>query len=496
MSDKDALSDSVRLAALHASGLMDSEREPIFDRATRLASSLLQTDVNLFSLVDNRRQFFKAELGLPDDVSDARETPLSHSFCQHVVTSGQELVIADARQDARVRDNPSIQDLGVIAYLGMPIGDADGNILGSFCAIETKPRQWTETEIATLRDIAAGVQSEIRLRIEMDRSRQAEDQARSSRDLLSMILESTSDGVMMLDGDWTVLYTNENARKLLMLEVPMEGRVLWDVFDDAEGDPFRISYLDAIGSGQPQLVEAHYPRLNRWFEARSYPREGMLTVFFRDVTAERRITDARQVLVRELDHRIKNIFSVFGAMTSMTARNSQTPREMAIAMQGRLRSLAAAHNLIRHAIRLETDTAQIGEISFRDLLATLLGPHIAEGSSDQLVLSGAYVPLGPNAATQFSLVLHELATNASKYGCFSTANGRLAIGWRIKGDRLLLTWRESGGPAIEAAPVGKGFGSQLVRMTLNAQMRGKVTFDWNPGGVHIDFEIPIESLSH
>src|SRR6185312_9998522 len=125
----DLLRDAARLDALRRSELMDSEPEEVFDRLTRLATKLLGTPVATMTLVDDSRQYFKSSVG-----TVVNETPLSHSFCRHVVGGGP-LIVTDARTDPRVRDDAAIEDLDVIAYCGVPLTDVDGHALGSFCAI-------------------------------------------------------------------------------------------------------------------------------------------------------------------------------------------------------------------------------------------------------------------------------------------------------------------------------------------------------------------------
>ncbi|MCS6275665.1 MAG: response regulator, partial [Opitutus sp.] len=155
-----------RLAALHRLRLLDSEAEANFDRVSRLASHLLKAPVALLSLVDDHRQFFKSAVGLGGWAGEARETPLTHSFCQHVVTSGANLVVEDARGHPVVCDNLAIPDLGVAAYLGIPVRDRDGFVLGSFCVIDGVTRSWTPADIALLEDLTAMVMTEIALRQE------------------------------------------------------------------------------------------------------------------------------------------------------------------------------------------------------------------------------------------------------------------------------------------------------------------------------------------
>lgn len=159
-----ALADEGRLAALRRTGLLDTPPEETFDRLTRLVCRLLGVPVALVSLVDADRQFFKSVVGLPEPWLKLRQTSLLHSFCQHVVATGQPLMIQDASRHPLVSGNLAVPDLGVLAYLGMPLATADGHVLGSLCAIHTEPRTWTPGDAAALRDLAALTMSEVTLR--------------------------------------------------------------------------------------------------------------------------------------------------------------------------------------------------------------------------------------------------------------------------------------------------------------------------------------------
>lgn len=158
------LAASKRLAALDAVQLMDTPPEPEFDAITRLVRRTLGVDVSLISLVDDRRQFFKSHCGLAGEFAAARQTPLSHSFCQHVVVMGDVLEVADAKEHPELRDNLAIRDLNVTAYLGMPLRSADGEVLGSLCAIHGTSRDWSDGDRATLADFAALVERTIAMR--------------------------------------------------------------------------------------------------------------------------------------------------------------------------------------------------------------------------------------------------------------------------------------------------------------------------------------------
>ena len=159
-----ALAEPQRLAALHDAALLDSPPEEPFDRLARLAARVVGAPVALVTAVDHDRQFFKSCLGLPEPWATQRETPLSHSFCQHVVAEKTPVIISDARKDERLLDNHAIRDLGVIAYLGVPLITRDGHAVGALCVIDHEPRIWKSDEISLLKDIASSVVTEITLR--------------------------------------------------------------------------------------------------------------------------------------------------------------------------------------------------------------------------------------------------------------------------------------------------------------------------------------------
>lgn len=158
-----AVQDQDRLDALEATGLLDSDVSPSFDRLARLAAHVLHAPVALVSLVDRDRQFFKSCIGLSEPWASDRGSPLTHSFCQHAVASREPLIVTDAREHPVLRDNLAIRDMGVIAYAGIPLVDTDGHALGALCVIDSQPRYWTSQQIELLDDIAASVATEITL---------------------------------------------------------------------------------------------------------------------------------------------------------------------------------------------------------------------------------------------------------------------------------------------------------------------------------------------
>jgi GAF domain-containing protein len=149
-----ALDDPDRLADLGRTDLLDSSVEEAFERCTRLVTRLLGVPVALVSLVDDSRQFFKSSVGLPEPWCSLRGTALTHSFCQHVVTADAPFVVSDARHDPRVAGNGAIEDLAVVAYAGAPVRGPSGLPIGSLCAIDGEPRDWSDDDLSLLAELA------------------------------------------------------------------------------------------------------------------------------------------------------------------------------------------------------------------------------------------------------------------------------------------------------------------------------------------------------
>ncbi|MGI8842037.1 MAG: sensor histidine kinase [Caulobacteraceae bacterium] len=117
------------------------------------------------------------------------------------------------------------------------------------------------------------------------------------------------------------------------------------------------------------------------------------------------------------------------------------------------------------------------------------------GDDERVVIAGPQTRVGGEAVTSLALVLHELATNAAKYGAFSTERGRVHVSWAAKGGRLLLTWEERGGPPVKGAPAREGFGSLLARRSVAGQLNGELAFDWAAKGLTVRLSAPMERLT-
>jgi diguanylate cyclase (GGDEF)-like protein len=158
------LAGASRLDVLRRLDLLDRPPEESFDRLTRMATRLTGVPVSLAVLVDDERQFFVSQVGLGEPWAAERQTPLTHSFCQHVVTRTAPLLVADAREDDLVRDNLAIEELGVAAYAGVPLV-LEGQTVGSFCLIDSARHEWTPDELDVLHDLAGIAMTEMSLRL-------------------------------------------------------------------------------------------------------------------------------------------------------------------------------------------------------------------------------------------------------------------------------------------------------------------------------------------
>jgi hypothetical protein len=143
-----------RLRALERAHLVDTPPEEPFDRLARFTAQLLDVPIVLMSIVDRQRQFFKAQVGLPSPANTTRQTPLSHSFCQWVVTANDDLVVDDARRHLVLCANKATIEAGIAAYAGVPLRADEDETIGSFCAVDVKPRHWDPQEIRALHDAA------------------------------------------------------------------------------------------------------------------------------------------------------------------------------------------------------------------------------------------------------------------------------------------------------------------------------------------------------
>jgi PAS domain S-box-containing protein len=213
----------------------------------------------------------------------------------------------------------------------------------------------------------------------------------------------------------------------------------------------------------------------------------------RDITERRQAEEQRTLLLREMNHRVKNLFALAGGLVSLSARSrgAQTIEEIVGTLQKRLAALARAHELTL------PDVANGGaEADAPTTLGALLHAIFAPYVDDDLrvVISGPEVPIGGRAITSIALLLHEFATNAAKYGGLSSPTGGVNVRWTVAADEVVLTWRETGGSSLGKEPESNGFGNQLAQ-GMTAQLGAKMSREWLPEGLTIRLTAPLEPLA-
>jgi phosphoserine phosphatase RsbU/P len=165
MADDAAITDPGRLAAVAASGLLDTPAEEPFDRLARLAATVLETPYAFVTVVDDRRSFWKSSVAIGAAEPGVRQNTVEESFCRYVVGSGKALLVGETTVDPQTRDNPSNTTMGVRAWAGYPVHDPSGQVLGTFCVVDTRPRTWDERDAEVLATLAAAAEGEIALRV-------------------------------------------------------------------------------------------------------------------------------------------------------------------------------------------------------------------------------------------------------------------------------------------------------------------------------------------
>ncbi len=208
------------------------------------------------------------------------------------------------------------------------------------------------------------------------------------------------------------------------------------------------------------------------------------SVVARDISERRAAEQKAHLLLGELDHRVKNILAIVSAVVTQTLNTSQTPEAFAAEIQGRIGAIAKAHSLLTQSGH--------GELRLQALIETELAPY--DRGTGNVIIEGRGVSLTPKAGLALAMAVHELASNAAKYGSLSTASGRLAVTWAVEpmADHsvLKLHWIETGGPEVRE-PTRRGFGSSLIEKGLVLELDAEVTQAFLPEGLRCTITLPL-----
>lgn len=298
------------------------------------------------------------------------------------------------------------------------------------------------------------------------------------------VVEASQDCIRVISADGYLEYMNAQGKFLLEIE-DFEGRnrhQYWPDMWPLESRDTVEQALRAAMAGNAVAFRAPCPTAKgapRWWDTTVSPileggRVIRVLATSRDVTGERLAESHRQLLVNELNHRVKNTLVV---VQSLARHSLKGGGELGLAQfNERLLALAGAHDLLT---RRSWEGADLGE-----LVAEALQPY-----ATQVSIEGPATPLAPNAAVALAMILHELATNASKYGALSTEAGRIQVSWTMESrTRLRLIWRERGGPPVKP-PSRRGFGSRLITSSLRGDLSGASEFDYAPEGLTCVFRL-------
>jgi PAS domain S-box-containing protein len=213
----------------------------------------------------------------------------------------------------------------------------------------------------------------------------------------------------------------------------------------------------------------------------------------RDITERRKAREQRELVLREMDHRIRNLFTLAGSVVTLSTRSADTPKELTSIIRDRLDALARAHAL---TLPKRSDGSVQAEqpTTMQTLIRTIVAPYEEKGAPPRIEINGPDVPVSASLATGLALLLHEFATNAAKYGALSTPSGRINIRCSEANDLVSLTWTEIGGPRIDNPPASEGFGSQLAHATITGRLGGTLSREWNADGLTIRLSVARQRL--
>ncbi len=480
--------DGARLSVLASFGVDSLDGDEELGRIANFAARLCNTPIALVSIVEEHRQRFLAGLGL-----DVSETPRETSFCAHAMLGHAPLVVPDASRDPLFADNPLVTGgPGIRFYAGAPLITAEGAPLGSLCVIDQVPRPEGLDDFQT--EGLTVLASAVMRRLESQR------------------------------GALRGVKTKEAADRQLRFMLDSVPTIAWSAAPDLSFDRFNARWREATGSEPPSTVEEwkHFVhpddwdasvekfgaavasvsefedkwRLRqadgtwRWVLSRAVPSGddpgnarwfGTLT----DIDDSHREGERQELLARELAHRIKNIFAVINGLISLRSREVPEAKAFAADLSETVRALGRAQDYVM-PLRAATDT------SLRGLLAILTSPY-GRGDGSQIEVEGDRVNVATRAATPMALVFHELATNSAKYGALSVPDGKILVTLETLEGSVRICWRERGGPPVKP-PADEGFGSRLLRMSVQSQLNGAIEHRWLPEGLEVDLTIPLASL--
>lgn len=253
-----------------------------------------------------------------------------------------------------------------------------------------------------------------------------------------------------------------------------------------------------LATGEPYEVEYRLRRHDgghRWMLGRALPMkdsDGAITRWVgtcTDIHEARLAIDRNELLAKEMDHRIANLFAIVGSLMALEARHAPSAEALAVSMQARLASLNAAHRLVRNPV---PSSDEVGA-SVHSVIRAIVKPY-QDDRGTRFDVSGVDRTVDDGALTAIALLTHELCTNAIKYGALTRDSGTVSITTDIVGPLFKLNWVERGGPTLAEEPISGGFGTVLIRATVEQQLGGTIQRLWTPEGLIVEMTLPLTRL--
>lgn len=324
----------------------------------------------------------------------------------------------------------------------------------------------------------------------------AADAINDARIYSEAIVQTIRQPLLVLNGDLRVRSANPAFYELLKVqEAETEGALVYELGNDQWDIPrLRIILGEVVSNNQSFTdveVEHDFREIGRRvmvLNAIKLTREDegdeLILLAIEDITERKQAIAHQQLLVGELNHRVKNTLATVQAIASQTLNDSATMKEAREAFDSRLSGLATAHDLLTRGNWAGSDLV--------DIVTDTVQPHA--GGQNRFRIEGPHVQLDPGPALSLAMALHELCTNAAKYGALSTKTGHVDIVWRLtdggQDRRLQMRWTESDGPIV-VAPTRKGFGSRLIERALAMELGGDVAVAYEASGVICTIDAPM-----
>ena len=216
----------------------------------------------------------------------------------------------------------------------------------------------------------------------------------------------------------------------------------------------------------------------------------------RDITERKKAEERQDLLLREMDHRIKNLLALAIGIVSLSSRTARNVQDLVKSARERLSALARACALtMTHGARDDPQGAK--PTTLHSLIRTVIAPHedMEHAQGERIRIAGPDLQISGPAISSLALLLHEFGTNSAKFGTLSTQTGQVEIVGAEHDQTVVLTWTERGGPAIAGPPDREGFGATLTRATVTGQLGGEISRDWRPEGLVIRLSLPRERLT-